>query len=119
MLVAAEGPVPESLDQSRGGVAPGDVDALASLAVVLPLDADAVGGVLGADAQYRRYAAGSNLVEAEIADAADGDAVDGSWFEWRREQGRQRHWLDPKIEEDSTPDDCIERRKQSHTLSSG
>src|SRR5258708_18001946 len=66
VLAGKEVPANQSI-QARRSVASGDEDALPVLAVAFPFDGDAVGGILGGQAKYRRQPAQADLLQPNQA----------------------------------------------------
>src|SRR6516225_2101779 len=66
-------------------VPPGDENTLPPLALLVPLDSDAVGGVLRGNAYEGRQEAGPDVFQADQADAGHSHSVHKLGSEWRRQ----------------------------------
>ena len=115
VVFAGKDPAAGEVVRQRAGVAAGDEDAFALVAVGIgPQDGDPVGGVLAGDAGPGRSAAGADAFEADQADAGDGVAV----VELRAEAGGQdaiqRGGIDPVVHQQAAADQAGDDGELEH-----
>lgn len=104
----------EAVVEPGGGVAAGDVDAFAGVAVLGPFDGEAVGGVFGGDAQPRGDAARAKGAEAGHADAADGVAVVTLGAERGGELALEDGGVHAVVEKDAAGDEAVDGVEEGH-----
>jgi hypothetical protein len=103
-------PTTQERIESRRSVSAWDEDALAGLAVLIPLDGDPVRSVFGRETAKRWQPSGPDVLEPDQADSSHACAVDQLGPERGRENPTQNLGVHPEIDENSAVDDASDDR---------
>src|SRR5688572_24616735 len=102
--------------ESRAGVAPHDVDALANCAVgASPFHCDSLSSIFAGEPECGVEPQGPNLLQANQANSGQCEVAIELGPEWRRQMSCEHGGIDPVIDEDAAANEAA-NGGQSHAM---